>query len=169
MCQNNKGFTLIEVAIVTAIFAIITAVGTPSLLQWRSNAKFRSAINNLKGDLHRARIEAMQRNSSVVVQFSESSYTIFQDNGATPWTFDSGENIIIYRELPAGIRISTPSFWTDNPSTGVIIEPDSATRFSWRGLPDFSFLASIGDPIKLISSLATQDITINRAGLIKSI
>ncbi len=169
MCYNNKGFTFIEIAIVTVIFAIITAIGTPSILEWRSHSKFRSALYFLKGDLHRARIEAMQRNSSVVIQFAGNSYTIFEDNGATPWIFDNGETVIVNRPIPSGIRISVPSSWTDNPSTTLIIEPDKATRFSWRGLPDFAFLAGNGDPIQLRSSNKTQDITLNRAGFIKCI
>jgi len=103
--RKIEGFTLIEAIIVLCIFALISAIATPNLLSWRSNAKLRGAANNLKSDMERAKLKAIQENDTVVINFTENSYKVFKDDGLTPGVYDPGEAFYGDRTLPAGVKI----------------------------------------------------------------
>jgi prepilin-type N-terminal cleavage/methylation domain-containing protein len=51
-----EGFSLVELMMVIGVLTLISAIATPSLLKWRSNAKLRGATSNLKGDMELARL-----------------------------------------------------------------------------------------------------------------
>ena len=44
---RNHGFTLMEIMIVVAIIGIVCAIGIPSIVRARSNARMNACINNL--------------------------------------------------------------------------------------------------------------------------
>ena len=41
--KNNAGFSLLELMIVLAVFAILSSIAVPSFLSWRSEAKLKGA------------------------------------------------------------------------------------------------------------------------------
>ena len=105
--RKIEGFTLIEAIIVLCIFALISAIATPNLLSWRSNAKLRGAASNLKSDLELAKLKAIQENEMVAINFTEDGYRVFKDDGPPggQGVHDAGEELYGTRSLPAGVRI----------------------------------------------------------------
>ena len=65
--RNNFGFTLIELLVIIAILAVLSSIGTPAFLKWRSDSKLRDAVSSLRGDLEMAKLRAMRENEFVVV------------------------------------------------------------------------------------------------------
>lgn len=127
--RNNFGFTLFELMITIAIVAVLSAIGTPAFLQWRSDAKLRDAVSSLRGDLEMAKLRAIQENEFVAVLFNTSNYLVFIDDGtgaggvAENWIPDGDERIMRNRQMPAGVRIDL----------GNTTFANDRTRFNGRG------------------------------------
>lgn len=120
--RNNFGFTVFELTIVLAIMGIVASIAVPSFSRWRGEAKMRSAVNTMRGDLEMAKSRAVRENDFVVVDFVATGYTIFIDDNANN-SQDSGEQLLINRSLPAGVSIDLANTtFTDN-----------RTRFNGRG------------------------------------
>jgi type IV fimbrial biogenesis protein FimT len=127
--RNNFGFTLIELLVIIAIIAVLSSIGTPAFLQWRSNAKLRDAVSSMRGDLEMAKLRAMKENEFVAFLFNSNNYLVFIDDGAGAggvaenWILDGDERILRNRQMPAGVRIDLAS------STFL----NNRTRFNGRG------------------------------------
>jgi len=160
--QKKNGFTIYELLVVIAIFAILSVIATPNMISWRSQAKLRGTLNNLKGDLQMAKLRAIRENALVAVVFTANGYTIFLDNGvsAGDWNLDADEALVKNTQLPAGISFDLPTSFDP---------PNDRTRFDGRGFPDSATLAGPGltGTVTIQSSNGSQrQITINRLGRI---
>ena len=137
MNDQTRGFTLIEVLVVIFLIAIISAIATPNILSWRSNAKLRGAANNLKGDMERAKLKAIQENDAVAIHFTENSYRVFKDDGLTPRVHDTGEDLYGDRTLPAGVKIDLDKTNFDGESARFFgratADPGSAVLVNTKG------------------------------------
>jgi type IV fimbrial biogenesis protein FimT len=135
--KKPNGFTVYELLTVIAIIAVLTAIATPNIISWRTEAKLRGALNNLRADLQMAKLRALREKAIVAVVFTADGYTIFLDNGANPgdWSLDADESILRNRQLPAGVTIVLPTTFDD---------PNNRTRFNGRGLPDPATLTGGG-------------------------
>ncbi|MBD1399405.1 GspH/FimT family pseudopilin [Pelobacter sp. M08fum] len=69
---NQRGFTLIEIIIAMAIFAILAAIAVPNFNVWRQNSQLRSDVRLILGALQQARVEAITRNQPVTITFDNS-------------------------------------------------------------------------------------------------
>lgn len=51
---DESGFSLIELVVVIAMVAIISAIAIPNMIGWRGERQLRGAVNNLlgKGGIH---------------------------------------------------------------------------------------------------------------------
>ena len=58
--KKNGGFSLFELLVVIAVIAVVSAIVTPNIISWRSNAKLRGAAGNLKGDLEMSKARAVR-------------------------------------------------------------------------------------------------------------
>jgi type IV fimbrial biogenesis protein FimT len=65
-----QGASLIEVAAVMTIVAILVALGMPDFSQWLRNTQIRGAMEGIESGLQVARAEAIRRNRSVVFELS---------------------------------------------------------------------------------------------------
>ena len=126
--KKMSGFSILELMIVLALFAILTAFAVPSLLTWRSEAKLKSAASMIRGDLEMARSMAMRENNPVVISFNSTNYRVFLDDGAGAgnpgdYTRHADERLLRSRQLPAGVTIDL----------GKTDFEDDQTRFNGRG------------------------------------
>lgn len=67
MNKNIQGFTLIELIVTMAVFAILVAIAAPSFNAFTDSSRRASEVNNISGTLAYARSEAIKRNSNVSV------------------------------------------------------------------------------------------------------
>jgi len=152
LVRRLEGFSLIELMMVICVLALISAIATPSLLNWRSSAKLRGAVSNLKGDMELARLKAIQVNDTVVIHFTNNSYKVFKDDGSTSGVYDAGEALYGARTLPAGVKIDL-----DKTSFGA--SGDSA-RFKGRGT------AVPGSAVLVNDKETEKKVTVNSLGRI---
>lgn len=122
--KKNGGFSLFELLIVLAVIAVVSAIVTPNIISWRNGARFRAAVDNLKGDLQMAKVKAVKENNIVTIFFNATGYKMILDK-ANPWNHDPDEPVLRNRQLPAGVYIDLGN--TDFGSVG------DKTRFNSRG------------------------------------
>ena len=132
MMHNRRGLTLFEMLVVICLLAILAAFVAPNIINWRRGVQLRGAANNLKGDLEMAKINAIRENNYVAIMFRDPlHYEIFVDNGAgndgipKNWIRDGEEQVLRFREMPAGVMIDFTS-----TSFGFL---GKKTRFTGRG------------------------------------
>lgn len=65
--QRQQGFSIIEVIIVVAVLAILTAVAAPSFQRFTSNSKVKTGAQDLYSAMLYARSEAIKRNANVTI------------------------------------------------------------------------------------------------------
>lgn len=82
-----RGFTLIELIMVIAILAILTAIGVPSMRDFVRAAAVRGASSDLYAALITARSEAIKRRTNVTVVPGGASWT-------SGWTVTAGGNML---------------------------------------------------------------------------
>jgi type IV fimbrial biogenesis protein FimT len=73
LTRNRQGFTLIEVAVTLAVFAILAALAVPSMNRWISNVKVRSTADLLQNGLRMAQAESLRRSRQIVFSLTDSS------------------------------------------------------------------------------------------------
>jgi type IV fimbrial biogenesis protein FimT len=73
--QPSKGFTLLEMLVVTVIAAVLVGIAVPSLAGVMNSIKLSSASNSFLSYLHLARSEAIKRNARVALCKSADSLT----------------------------------------------------------------------------------------------
>ena len=87
--RNTKGFTLLEVMVTTAIFAILIAAGLPQMSAWVQSNQMNSRASTVATMLRAARSEALTRNNSV---------TLATDGGAGDWA----STVTMYMDTSGG-------------------------------------------------------------------
>lgn len=70
---RTAGFTMIEMVVTMGIFAVLVAVGVPSMRTWMSNTKVRSVTDTLQNGLRLAQAESLRRSRQVVFSLTNSS------------------------------------------------------------------------------------------------
>jgi type IV fimbrial biogenesis protein FimT len=73
MKTQQRGVTLIELAVVLAVVAILFATAAPSFSTWVHNVQIRTATESVQNGLQLARAEAIRRNRSVMFWLTSTS------------------------------------------------------------------------------------------------
>ena len=106
--MNEKGMSLIEVAVGVAIIAVSAAIAVPNYQQWAANSDLRAGLVNLKGALQIARVTAMGSGNPVAIRLNSpatNQYVMFVDtNRNGEW--DAGEQFLSEH----GERLATVSY-----------------------------------------------------------
>ena len=117
-----------ELLMVLAVIAVVSAITVPSIISWRNGAKLRGAAGNLKGDLEMAKVSAIKHNNFVAVKFNAGAYEVFVDTSGDG-ARDAGEALLKNRSLPAGVVFDfTHPQWTF---------AGNVTKFNGRGTADY--------------------------------
>lgn len=71
--QRQAGFTLTELMITIAVIAILLSVAIPNYIGKLPAKRMQSALSQIQGALHTARLEAVKANSKAIVDFDVSN------------------------------------------------------------------------------------------------
>ena len=93
MRKREAGFTLMEIMVATAIFAILCAIAVPNYIGWLPGHRLRSAAADIRSNLQLAKMRAIKENRYYAVVFDPQNgdYKIFDcgPNG----TYESGNGV----------------------------------------------------------------------------
>ncbi len=119
--KRQRGFSLVELVITIAVFAILAALAAPNVVAWVTNAKVGGAARELLSALQDARLEAIKANADVGVELrtfangdTKDSYSTFIDDNPRNGVYDSGETASGSRQLAKVIKIESSL----NPTSG---------------------------------------------------
>ena len=123
------GFTFMELMVVLAVLAILSAIAIPNFIGWLPKYKLNSASDELLSTLQLSKLRAIRENANVAITFDfvNNTYLAFIDNGANAANGirEADESILKTGKMPAGI---------DLQDTGM----GSLIQFNRRGFPDVS-------------------------------
>lgn len=125
MKNRQKGFTLTELLVVSAIVAILLGIAIPSYKYVTTSYRMSAEANGLLGDLQLARSEALKQGNGVTVCVSSDGasctggadwspgWIVFSDPNSNA-TVDGGERLI---KLKSAFTGTTPDTFLANPNT----------------------------------------------------
>ncbi|MDP2546496.1 GspH/FimT family pseudopilin [Oceanobacter sp. 4_MG-2023] len=115
--HHSSGFTLIELMITLAVFAIVMFAAVPSLTSFMSRSELTAETNRFMGALVLARTEAVKRNTHVALcpsndqtscnstSWSDGWITFQDTNGDGTLASDNSEEIIKYADAASNVKI----------------------------------------------------------------
>lgn len=126
-CHGKGGFTMVELMVVVGMIAILTAIAVPSIISWLPNYRAKAAARDMISNFQKAKMEAVKRNTDVVITFTTGgyapsghvgSYQIFVDDGSGGGTAGDGiqngsERILAQVTMPKNVSLYTTSFVGD--------------------------------------------------------
>jgi prepilin-type N-terminal cleavage/methylation domain-containing protein len=71
---NYSAFTLIEILVVIAVLGILAAVVGPNIGGWNCRQEIRNDFERLNGFLETVRLEAVNRNKTMMAYYSRNGY-----------------------------------------------------------------------------------------------
>jgi type II secretion system protein H len=82
--RNNRGLTLIELMVVIAIVAVVSAIALPNLIDWRGKRQLEAAVNEMQTAINLAKTIAVKRGTSTFIHLKSPDHgiTIYQDKNA---------------------------------------------------------------------------------------
>ncbi len=152
--NKQQGFTLMELVIVIAITCLMAAITIPAYLSWKPGYVFRGAVSQLKQDINRAKLRAVEIRRQSRIEFCApsvngiSSYQIIDGNHAlsSTWTIPGTTN---YPTCPmtaaqqaafeaAGRQVTIRNF-NDYPSIKLMAKCTPLTAITSGSEPAFTF------------------------------
>lgn len=134
---DQRGFTLIELMVTIAVFAVILAFALPSFNDMTLGSKLRSQANDLVAGAVLARSEAIKRNQSVLLCAS-SNGTSCTGAWSDGWIVMSGATVIMSHPAAENgflITSAQTSFTFQPTGAGVTPTPSAPTFVVCRATP----------------------------------
>lgn len=124
--KKQSGFTLIEMMVVLAIFAIVAAIAIPNFMSLLPGMRLNGAARQVMGDLMAARMKAVKLNQRTKVFFDSSSQYRICDDANNDGTVAAGEGDVVTRNIQANYH--DVSFDLDNTADPVFSPRGTATN-----------------------------------------
>ena len=127
--RKASGVTLLELMIAVAIIGILASLAVGGLSSMTPRMRLNKAVRDLRGDMERAKMIAVEKNTASVMSYDlsgEGSYSICVNATATPPDCSGGE-ILLQQNFAEYTSVSLQSAsFTYGPYV----------RFNTRGLPE---------------------------------
>ena len=124
----QRGFTLIELMVTIAVFALLLFLALPNYRIWIQNTQVRTAAEAILNGIQLARAEAVRRNTSVQFQLQAgTTWTV----GCEPAVGDSNGDGV--DDCPAVIQTRSTEEGGTTSATPVVT-PGGATTVTFNGL-----------------------------------
>ena len=77
--MDKKGFTLSELLVSMAVFAILSSISIPFFSSWLPNYRLKSSVRDIYNDMSTGKLRAIKERSVAVILFSipNDTYTYF--------------------------------------------------------------------------------------------
>jgi prepilin-type N-terminal cleavage/methylation domain-containing protein len=72
--MNRKGFSLLEVLLVTAVGLVVTIVAVPNVVVGLANARIRASMTSLSGAFQNCRMMAVKQNRTLTTHLAVKTY-----------------------------------------------------------------------------------------------
>ena len=96
---NQKGFTLLELIVATAILGILAELFATVILKQMPRYRLNSATRQVTWDLMSARMKAVSDFSNLKVRFSnDHEYTVWSDSNGDNMV-DNGETVVLQSDV----------------------------------------------------------------------
>jgi type II secretory pathway pseudopilin PulG len=112
--SRTRGFTTIEVAVVIALAAIVTSVTMPQMARVMRHARLRSAVREIHSIVLATRMQAVKRNTQVVMFVDTTNRRIVTWADRVPFDYvqNANEPMINTYEVPAYVYFQSVAFDT---------------------------------------------------------
>jgi len=138
--RSESGFSLVELMVTLAVFALLAAMAAPSLVQYAGNMKILAAAESFYASVQQTRTEAFRRNAPVELILTDQPP--IADNVDTTELKDAGPNWLV-RQLPE--KVDDPYVFVEGKSgaegggragqtTSIVLDSNSSSiRFTASG------------------------------------
>lgn len=151
--SKNRGFTLIELIVITGIIFTLTGIIVVNLVRQRNITSVGATIDILISDMTTQQTKSMSGNESFGVYFESDKYTLFK--GAS-YSFNNTTNFVV--DVDKNLLISNIRF----PSSTIVY----ATRSG--EVKNFS-QGNNTIIIQSVSGLETKTMTVNKYGVMTGV
>jgi type IV fimbrial biogenesis protein FimT len=118
---------MVELMVAICILCILTAIAYPRFIKWLPNYRLKAVARNVISNFHKAKMEAVKRNTDVVITFTTGayspngqvgSYRIFVDDGSGGGTAgdliqNGSERVLVQVNMPENVSLYTTTFTGD--------------------------------------------------------
>lgn len=168
---DEKGFTLVEIIMVTVIIAIMTAFAVPSFLSWLPNMRLKAAARDLYGAAMKTKGEAVKRNVNCALTFNQPigattyAYIVFAD-ADSDCEYDGGETVLLrVEQWPKDVLLDTTQGGGDGISFPDNDDGNPTVVFRPTAIPTANGGGFVNGSAFLINTKGrTQSVVVSQAG-----